>query len=331
MLHFSVPRSKRLLSDEGSHIFLYVTGHGEDEFLKFQDSEELQSHDLADAVKQMKEKRRFKELLIMVETCQAATLFSQFHSPGVLAIGSSMKGENSHSLHLDSNVGVSVVDRFTFYTLAFFERLSIYDNASLNRYAAIEGERCWCVPIARIYITCPHPCFKRRERCPAKEAESELGIVLRENPSEPYLDRDTGGRRERDKAILGERGGSNGVLLIFSEVDNSKEEECLKALNMCMETKGSKRVKPWWIGMMNLGLFCTTAVAVMNLCELSVGEAEPSTEEMVCSPAQMEIGTPKTNGQMLVESCSTERRKYDGALSGYAYLVPMAMARGKGT
>lgn len=31
-------------------------------------------------------------------------------------------------------VGVSVVDRFTFYTLAFFERLNMYDNASLSRY-----------------------------------------------------------------------------------------------------------------------------------------------------------------------------------------------------
>lgn len=128
----AVPRSKRLLSDEGSHILLYMTGHGGDEFLKFQDSEELQSHDLADAVKQMKEKRRFKELLIMVDTCQAATLFSQLHSPGVLAIGSSMKGENSYSHHLDSDVGVSVVDRFTFYTLAFFEKLNMYDNASLS-------------------------------------------------------------------------------------------------------------------------------------------------------------------------------------------------------
>ncbi|XP_027908708.1 putative GPI-anchor transamidase isoform X2 [Vigna unguiculata] len=128
----AVPRSKRLLSDEGSHILLYMTGHGGEEFLKFQDSEELQSHDLADAVKQMKEKRRFKELLIMVDTCQASTLFSQLHSPGVLAIGSSMKGENSYSHHLDSDVGVSVVDRFTFYTLAFFERLNMYDNASLS-------------------------------------------------------------------------------------------------------------------------------------------------------------------------------------------------------
>ncbi|CAN4117602.1 unnamed protein product [Withania somnifera] len=128
----AVPRSKRLLSDEGSHILLYMTGHGGDEFLKFQDSEELQSHDLADAVKQMKEKRRFKELLIMVDTCQAATLFSQLQSPGVLSIGSSMKGENSYSHHLDADVGVSVIDRFTFYTLAFFERVNMYANSSLG-------------------------------------------------------------------------------------------------------------------------------------------------------------------------------------------------------
>ncbi|KAF9605967.1 hypothetical protein IFM89_021293 [Coptis chinensis] len=43
-----------------------------------------------------------------------------------------MKGENSYSHHLYSDVGVSVVDRFTFYTLAFFERLNTYINASLS-------------------------------------------------------------------------------------------------------------------------------------------------------------------------------------------------------
>ncbi|XP_043722393.1 GPI-anchor transamidase isoform X2 [Telopea speciosissima] len=57
--------------------------------------------------------------------------FLSVHSPGVLAIGSSMKGENSYSHHLDSDVGVSVVDRFTFYTLAFFEKLNMYNSASL--------------------------------------------------------------------------------------------------------------------------------------------------------------------------------------------------------
>jgi len=143
----AVPRSKRLLSDEGSHILLYMTGHGGDEFLKFQDSEELQSHDLADAVKQMKEKHRwdnlnlfpctclyptfykgqqivddlavalftirsvfnfsslvshlsifrFKELLIMVDTCQAATLFSQ-----VCFVFPKFTMCNSHSGRVDS-------------------------------------------------------------------------------------------------------------------------------------------------------------------------------------------------------------------------------------
>nr|XP_009588588.1 GPI-anchor transamidase-like [Nicotiana tomentosiformis] len=43
-----------------------------------------------------------------------------------------MKGENSYSHHLDADVGVSVIDRFTFYTLAFFERVNIYANASLG-------------------------------------------------------------------------------------------------------------------------------------------------------------------------------------------------------
>ena len=62
----AVPRSKRLLNDEGSHILLYMTGHGGDEFLKFQDAEELQSHDLADAVKQMKEKRRYVSCVLNV-------------------------------------------------------------------------------------------------------------------------------------------------------------------------------------------------------------------------------------------------------------------------
>ena len=29
------------------------------------------------------------------------------------------------------------MDRFTFYTLAFFEKLNMYDNASLSRYTKV--------------------------------------------------------------------------------------------------------------------------------------------------------------------------------------------------
>lgn len=40
------PRSKRLESDEHSNVFLYMTGHGGKDFLKFQDSEEISAYDL---------------------------------------------------------------------------------------------------------------------------------------------------------------------------------------------------------------------------------------------------------------------------------------------
>lgn len=53
------PRSKQLLTDEGSNILIYLTGHGGDGFLKFQDSEEITSQEMADALEQMWQKQRY--------------------------------------------------------------------------------------------------------------------------------------------------------------------------------------------------------------------------------------------------------------------------------
>lgn len=53
------PRSKRLLTDDRSNILVYMTGHGGNEFLKFQDAEEIGAFDLADAFEQMWEKKRY--------------------------------------------------------------------------------------------------------------------------------------------------------------------------------------------------------------------------------------------------------------------------------
>lgn len=53
-----MPRSKRLLTDDRSNIFVYMTGHGGDEFLKFQDAEEISAFDIADAFAEMHEKKR---------------------------------------------------------------------------------------------------------------------------------------------------------------------------------------------------------------------------------------------------------------------------------
>ena len=117
----SHPTSKRLMTDDRSNILIYMTGHGGDSFLKFQDNEEISSFDLADAVEQMYEKQRYHEMLFMIDTCQANTMYTEFYSPGIVATGSSAKDQSSYSHHADQDVGVAVIDRWTYYNLEFLE------------------------------------------------------------------------------------------------------------------------------------------------------------------------------------------------------------------
>lgn len=117
----SHPTSKRLMTDDRSNILIYMTGHGGNEFLKFQDSEEISSFDLADAFAQMWEKKRYHELLFMIDTCQANTMYPAFYTPNIIATGSSAKDQSSYSHHADQDVGVAVIDRWTYYNLEFLE------------------------------------------------------------------------------------------------------------------------------------------------------------------------------------------------------------------
>ncbi|KAJ2158451.1 glycosylphosphatidylinositol anchor biosynthesis [Coemansia sp. RSA 552] len=130
------PRNKRLLTDDKSNIFIYMTGHGGEDFLKFQDAEEINSYDIADAMQQMWEKQRYREILFVIDTCQANTMYSKFYAPNVLSIGSSRKGENSYSHFHDHDIGVAVIDRFTYYNLKFFEGV---DMSSKHTMADLIG------------------------------------------------------------------------------------------------------------------------------------------------------------------------------------------------
>jgi len=128
----TVPRSKRLLTDDASNVLVFMTGHGGDEFLKFQDNEEISSYDLADAFEQMWEKRRYKELMFMIDTCQANSMFSRIYSPNIVSTGSSKVGESSYSHHMDGELGVHVIDRFTYYNLETLEKMGMSSNNSLQ-------------------------------------------------------------------------------------------------------------------------------------------------------------------------------------------------------
>ncbi|GME77254.1 unnamed protein product [Ambrosiozyma monospora] len=129
------PRSKRLMTDQNSNIMIYLTGHGGDEFLKFQDAEEISAFDLADAFEQMHEMKRYNEILFMIDTCQANTMYSKIYSPNIISIGSSELHESSYSHHSDTEIGVAVIDRFTYYTLEFLEKVEKDSNLTLQQLA----------------------------------------------------------------------------------------------------------------------------------------------------------------------------------------------------
>lgn len=131
-----VPKSKRLLSDSGSNILIYLTGHGGNQFIKFQDIDDINSKDLADTIEQMNIKNRYNEILLVSDTCQAFTLFDHIYSPRITYIGSSLKDQNSYSHHSDDDLGVAVIDRFTYYTLEFLERIRIDSTRSLKHLFA---------------------------------------------------------------------------------------------------------------------------------------------------------------------------------------------------
>ncbi|KAE8911092.1 GPI-anchor transamidase [Phytophthora rubi] len=122
------PASKKLDTDENSNIFLYMSGHGGDGFLKFQDFEEMSSQDLADSIQEMHVKKRYNEIFFMVDTCQAGSLSNALESPKVVTIGSSQTGENSYAHHSDFELGLSVIDRFTFSTLDYLQRMKVGDS-----------------------------------------------------------------------------------------------------------------------------------------------------------------------------------------------------------
>ena len=62
------PATKRLDTDDGSNLLIYMSGHGGDGFLKFRDSEEMSSLDIAETLEQMHQKRRYKEILYITDT-----------------------------------------------------------------------------------------------------------------------------------------------------------------------------------------------------------------------------------------------------------------------
>jgi len=132
--HFSwIPKSKRLLTTGKNNVLLYITGHGGENFMKFRDHEQILGEDFADAIEEMHRMDRFKELLVVVDTCKASTFCQYIATPNVICLGSSMRGENSYSAHINREIGNSLVDQLSYGIFQFLRKLSRGSSVTLQQ------------------------------------------------------------------------------------------------------------------------------------------------------------------------------------------------------
>lgn len=77
--------------------------------------------------------------MVMVDTCQANTMYQDIYSPNVIATGSSQLGENSYSHHNDMDIGVAVIDSFTHYVLQYLEGIDKGSKATMQDFVRLRG------------------------------------------------------------------------------------------------------------------------------------------------------------------------------------------------
>lgn len=127
----STPPSRRLWGlTPSSRLFLYLTGHGGEGFLKFHDKEELSSDHLAEALRVMRAAGRLDRALAIFDTCQAASHGERMGGAGggegiassaaasatpppLVVVSSSRTGENSYAYGTDSALAQPLSDGFT--------------------------------------------------------------------------------------------------------------------------------------------------------------------------------------------------------------------------
>ena len=127
----SFPINKQLNSNKNSKVFVYLTGHGGNGYFKIQDTLVLKS-DLSYAVKEMYEKQRFGELFIMLDTCQAFSMFDYIDIEGVHMISSSLIGQPAKSYGFHDDLGLSTTDHFTYFFSEIFRSRSVKNIAKMT-------------------------------------------------------------------------------------------------------------------------------------------------------------------------------------------------------
>jgi phosphatidylinositol glycan class K len=93
----ALPAHKRMLGKPDSRIFVYMNGHGGDNFFKIQDTELIHSPDFGKTLTEMHKKGLYREMFFLLDTCEAASMFEEVDAPNIFLLGTSGKNQGAVS------------------------------------------------------------------------------------------------------------------------------------------------------------------------------------------------------------------------------------------
>ena len=64
-------------------------------------------------------------------------MYEKFYSPNILAVASSLVGEDSLSHHVDPAIGVYIIDRYTYYALEFLEKVQRGSKKTMGQFLEV--------------------------------------------------------------------------------------------------------------------------------------------------------------------------------------------------
>ena len=121
---------RQLNSNKDSKIIVIITSHGGENFIKVRNFLVVLSDELNRTLNEMYIKGKYKELVFVLDTCEAYSLYDHVKVPNIYFISSSAVGQKASSYSYDENLMGPTVDKFHF--LLYKSLKNIHDNRIYN-------------------------------------------------------------------------------------------------------------------------------------------------------------------------------------------------------
>jgi len=90
-----------------------MNGHGGENFFKIRDTELLHSEDFAKVLDEMHLKGLYKEMFLMLDTCEALSMFDNITAPNLHLLSTSRHNESALADITDGELNTFLADKFS--------------------------------------------------------------------------------------------------------------------------------------------------------------------------------------------------------------------------